>query len=79
MVIVPFVTFVTTDWTETPVLLWAVASPTLVLAIPPGTETVAVVLPAAIVTFPLRPEGGHWTDKWNPRLVSVPVASDVWT
>lgn len=77
MMIVPAETFGTTDWTETPALVCAMASPTLAEEIPPGTETTAVVLPARILTLPLRCAGGHWTDKWNPSEVSDPVGSDV--
>ena len=75
---VPFETFGTTDWTATPALVCTVASPTLAEAIPPGTETTAVVLPARIFTVPVRCAGGHWTDKWNPSEVRVPVTLDVW-
>ena len=70
MVIVPFETFGTTDWTVTPTLVYAVASPARAEAIPPGTETIAVVLPARIFTLPLRCAGGHWTDRWNLSEVS---------
>src|SRR6266568_325205 len=73
MVIVPAETLGTTDWTATPALVCTVASPTLAEAIPPGTETTAVVLPARIFTLPARCAGGHWTDRWNPSEVSVPA------
>src|SRR5215471_4051865 len=79
MVIVPADTLGTTDWTATPALVCTVACPTLAGAIPPGTETTAVVLPARIFTLPARAAGGHWTDKWNPSEVSVPARSVVWT
>ena len=76
--ILPAETFGTTDCTATPALVCAVASPTLAEEIPPGTETTAVVLPARIFTLPARAAGGHWTDKWNPSEVSVPVTLAVW-
>src|SRR5262252_4626566 len=79
MAIVPAETFGTTDWTATPALVCAVASPTLAEEIPPGTETTAVVLPARIFTLPVRCAGGHWTDKWDPSEVSVPEALNVST
>src|SRR6266568_9596470 len=79
MVIVPAETLGTTDWTATPALVCTVASPTLAEAIPPGTETTAVVLPARIFTLPARCAGGHWTDRWNPSEVSVPAELNVWT
>src|SRR5215467_10760738 len=76
MVLVPAETFGTTDWTATPALVCTVASPTLAEAIPPGTETIAVVLPARIFTLPLRCAGGHCTDRRHPSDLRAPVATN---
>src|SRR5690348_1157395 len=78
MVIVPAATLGTTDWTSTPALVCTMASPTLSEAMPPGTVTIAVVLPARIFTLPLRFGGGHCTYRWKLNGVAVPVALEVW-